>query len=198
VKTLGLTGGISSGKSTVCHYFKKLGAFIIDADLITHEIYENNTEIQNKILQAFGSKILNSKSKKIDRKILSKIVFQEAQKRKILENILHPAIGQKIQSEIEKAKKGGVKLCLVEAALLVETGSYKNYDALIVVKATPAQQIERLKKYKRLEEDEAKQRLAAQLSLEEKLKLATYVIDNSHSLENTQKQVQALYEKLTI
>ncbi len=198
MKTLGLTGGISSGKSTVCHYFKKLGAFIIDADLITHEIYENNTEIQNKILQAFGSKILNSKSKKIDRKILSKIVFQEAQKRKILENILHPAIGQKIQSEIEKAKKGGVKLCLVEAALLVETGSYKNYDALIVVKATPAQQIERLKKYKRLEEDEAKQRLAAQLSLEEKLKLATYVIDNSHSLENTQKQVQALYEKLTI
>lgn len=195
MKVLGLTGGIASGKSTVSSIFKSLGAYVIDADKIAHQIYEEDPELVQKLVDSFGQEILIASSI-IDRDKLGKIVFNNPSKLKQLENLVHPAVRKKILHEIHEAGNKAYTLCLVDAALLVETGFYKYYDGLIVVQASPAQQRERLKARNELSEEEITKRMQAQSSLEEKLKVANWVIDNSGCLEDTRKQVQELYQKL--
>lgn len=196
MKVIGLTGGIASGKSIISSIFKNLGAYIIDADHVAHQIYDDDSELLQKIIDLFGKDILVPSTFIIDRDKLGEIVFKSPDKLKQLEAVVHPAVRKRILHEIHEAGNQGFNLCIVDAALLVETGYYKHYDGLIVVKCSPEQQIERLKNRNNLSEQEIKERIEAQSSLEEKLKVANWVIDNSGSLEETQKQTAILFQEL--
>ena len=195
VKIIGLTGGIASGKTTVAKLFEALGATVIDADAVTHSLYEKRLDLVKSLSEAFGKEILTPLGK-IDRLKLGALVFADASHRKKLETLVHPIIREEIQNQIEEAKRKNPPLILVEAALLVETGYYKQWDGLIVVKANPHHQEERLMQRNSFSSEEAKERIGVQISLADRLKAAHWVIDNSGSLEETERQVKDLYQKL--
>ncbi len=197
MKVVGLTGGIASGKSTVSSVFKKLGAYIIDADKVAHQIYDEDSELVQKITDLFGKEIFIPSTFIIDRDKLGQIVFKNSEKLKQLEALVHPAVRKKILHEIHEAGKQAYPLCIVDAPLLVETGFYKLYEGLIVLKALPEQQKKRLKERNELSDEEIMNRINAQAPLEEKLKVANWVIDNTGDLEKTKKQVEELYQKLS-
>lgn len=196
MKTLGLTGGIASGKSTVSAYFKDLGACIIDADLIVHDLYAQDKTLREKLIENFGEAIVNVESQQIDRQVLGELVFNNPILKKKLETIVHPLVRKTIRQKMEEAKVQGYELCLVDAALLVESGIYKDFDGLIAVNANAEQQIERLMNRNHLSREACLARLSSQLPNEEKIKHAQWVIDNTQSLSSTHAQVEALYQKL--
>jgi dephospho-CoA kinase len=193
---IGLTGGIGSGKSTVSQFFQQCGAVVIDADKIAHQIYEHHPELVETLFKKFGDGIGDSQSKKIDRSRLAAIIFADEAKRKELEALTHPLIRNDIQMQIEKAHRLKAPLVLVDAALLVETGYYQTFDGLIVVKSEQEQQIFRIKNRDGLPPEEILQRIAAQMPLSEKLKVADWVIDNSGEVLETKKQVEKIFKEL--
>ena len=195
---VGLTGNIASGKSYAASAFAKLGAYIIDADLVVHELLECGTGTYNKIVDAFGKQILGQ-DEKIDRKRLAGIVFFDAAKRQLLNNLTHPDVREEILRRIRKLEQscsGGI--IIVDAALMVETGGYRDYHRLIVVACDPAVQLSRLMSRNGLTEEEAKARMASQMPIEEKLKLADYRIDTSGTLKQTWDQAGAIYRDLLV
>ncbi len=196
MKTLGLTGGIASGKSTVSEYFRDLGAFVIDADLIVHELYARDETLRKTLIESFGQEILDLQTGQINRPILGNLIFNNSILKKKLESIIHPLVRQKMRHKIEEAKAQKYALCLVDAALLVETGMYKDFDGLITVNATSEQQIERLMIRNGLSREACLARLSSQMPNEEKIKHADWIIDNTQSLSDTRKQVELLYKKL--
>ncbi len=196
MKVIGLTGGIGSGKSTVARFFEACGAVHIDADQVAHEIYDKSPQLLEALVQSFGKSILDQTGKKIDRAALAKIVFKNAQDLKTLERMVHPLIRLEIEKKIESARKAHAPLVIVDAALLIETGFYKNYDGLIVVKADEDTQINRVQKRDECSQKEVLQRMKHQLPLNEKLKVANWLIDNSGELKETQKQTETLYRKM--
>jgi len=196
MKIIGLTGGIASGKTSVAKFFQAQGAVIIDADHITHTLYEKRSDLIKSLTEAFGKEILTPLGK-IDRLKLGALVFSDSTHRKKLESLVHPIIREEIQKQIEIAKQKNPPLILVEAALLVETGYYKQWDGLIVVKAKAKHQEERLMQRNNYSPEEAKKRIASQTSTDERLKVAHWVIDNSGSLEETERQVIELYQRIT-
>jgi len=198
MKVIGLTGGIASGKSSISKIFEKLGAYIIDADKLAHQIYDEDSKLVQKIIELFGKDILIPSTFIIDRDKLGEIVFKNHEKLKQLETLIHPAVRKKILYEIHEAGEKSYKLCIVDAALLVETGFYKFYDGLMVVKCSPEQQKERLKARNELNDKEIQNRINSQSPLEEKIKVSNWIIDNSHSLEETQKQVEKIYKELVM
>ncbi|MBL7686369.1 MAG: dephospho-CoA kinase [Deltaproteobacteria bacterium] len=189
----GLTGGIASGKSTVSEFFAEHGVITIDADKIAHAIYDTDLSLVKKLFEIFGSNIGDEKKLKINRKHFSEIIFSSTSKRKQLEKLVHPHIRQSIEIEIEKAQKKHPPLILVEAALMVETGYYKKFDGLIVVKSSLEKQRQRLQLRDELDLAAIEKRLQSQLPLEEKIKVADYVIDNEDSTKETQKQVSHFF-----
>ncbi|MBN2243963.1 MAG: dephospho-CoA kinase [Acidobacteria bacterium] len=193
---VGLTGNIATGKSHVSMKFAEMGAHVIEADRIVHELLACRAETKNKILGAFGDGILSGDGL-IDRKVLGKIVFRDYKKRLLLNSLVHPAVGEEIQrriSEMEKMFSGGI--VIVEAALIVETGSEGNYHRLIVVSCDPALQVSRLMDRDNLPFEEAKARINSQMPIEEKLKFAHYTIDTSGTLRQTDRQVEYVYRDL--
>jgi len=190
VKKIGLTGSIGTGKSTVLNIFKSLGVNTISADEIVHKLLEEEN-IKEKIINHFGKEILQEG--KINRKKLAGIVFENPEKRKILESILHPLVFEYIQNWFENIKDE--KIAIAEVPLMIETGSYKHYDKIIVVYAPKEIQIERCLK-KGLTEEEAIKRINAQMDIEEKIKYADYIIENTKDLEYLQKQVKDVYQKI--
>jgi dephospho-CoA kinase len=194
----GLTGNIASGKSYAAMKFAEMGAHVIDADRIVHELLVRRTETKEKILEAFGEGILSGEGF-IDRRALGKIVFRDRGKRLLLNSLLHPAVGEEIQrriSGLEKVFAGGI--VVVEAALIVETGSEDNYHRLIVVFCDPALQVSRLMERDNLGFEEAKARIHSQMPIEEKLKFADYTIDTSGTLRQTDMQVESVYRDLLV
>ncbi|MFO1519329.1 MAG: dephospho-CoA kinase [bacterium] len=196
MKVLGLTGGIGSGKSTVGRFFQEEGAFVINADLISHQIFDLYPQLQEELRRHFGNDIFQPEGK-VDRRRLGTLVFSDAAKRKELENLVHPYIRKEISRQIDTARQSGAALALVDAALLVETGYYKNFEGLIVIETREEQQKERIKKRDGLKMEEIENRMKAQAPLSEKLKVADWVIDNSKDLENTQRQVKKLFAEIT-
>ncbi|GAB6071759.1 dephospho-CoA kinase [Venenivibrio stagnispumantis] len=190
VKKIGLTGSIGTGKSTVLNIFKSLGVNTISADEIVHKLLEEEN-IKEKILKHFGKDILQEG--KINRKKLASIVFENPEKRKILESILHPLVFEYIQNWFENIKDE--KIAIAEVPLMIETGSYKHYDKIIVVYAPKEIQLKRCLK-KGLTEEEAIKRINAQMDIEEKIKYADYIIENTKDLEYLQKQVKDVYQKI--
>jgi dephospho-CoA kinase len=195
---VGLTGNIATGKSYAASAFSVLGADIIDADRVAHEVLAFGTPAYFKIVDAFGEQILGG-SREIDRKKLGQIVFSDATKRSTLNALTHPEVGAEIQrriSSLEQSSSSGI--IIVDAALMVETGGYKIYDCLIVAACDPSLQVSRIMSRDGLTEAEARARMAAQMPIEEKLKLADYAINTSGTFAQTDDQVKAIYQDLTI
>ena len=191
---VGLTGGLASGKSTACAALKKLGAAVVDSDLIAREIVRPCRPAYLKIVNEFGSKILDSKLK-INRKLLAGIVFADPAKKILLEKITHPAIITEIKNIIKKQKRGG--LVVVEAPLLFEAGAESLFDKIVVVNSSRQQQEKRAAGRDKLRPNEIKKRINAQLPLRAKLSRADYIVENSGTLEELKKDVKKLYRGLT-
>jgi dephospho-CoA kinase len=192
---LGLTGGIASGKSAVAAMLREIGFAVLDADSLAHKLIEPGQPACDEVLREFGPSITDL-SGRIDRTKLGAIVFADRAKLDRLNAIVHPLVAEVIFGQFEVWRRGGVRdAVFVEAALLVESGIDKKLDGLVVVWCTPEQQLERLLA-RGLSETEARRRIAAQLPIEEKLRLAAEKIDCSGSLEQTRRQVEALAGKL--
>ncbi len=195
MKILGLTGAIASGKTTVANMFKSLGAELILADRVAHQIYQPKEEVYQKIIQRYGKGILNSK-KQIDRKKLSKKLFFSKKEKKRLESMIHPATFKKIGWEIQKAIHRRPPLILVEAALHFETNYYRFFEGIIVVKSPLKKIKKRLEHRDQLSNMEIEARIINQWPLSKKLKKADWIIDNSENLEKTERQVRKLFKTL--
>jgi len=192
---LGLTGGIASGKSAVAAMLRDLGFAVLDADGLAHKLIEPGQPAYDKVVKEFGNSIVDA-SGRVDRTKLGAIVFADQAKLDRLNAIVHPRVTEVVFSQFEAWRRSGVRdAAFVEAALLIESGIHKKLDGLVVAWCTPEQQLERLVA-RGLSETEAQRRMAAQLPVEEKLRLATEKIDCSGTLEETRHQVEALATKL--
>lgn len=192
---VGLTGGIGVGKSTVAAMFAARGAAVVDADRISRRLQEPGEPCHRAIVGAFGEGVLDAAGR-IDRKRLGEIVFADPGRRRQLEAIMHPAIWAACDEEVRAAAARGKSVCLIEAALILETGARDRFDKVIVVTAPPAVQVERVAHARGLTRAEAERRLAAQWSTEDKARLADFVIDNGGDLDATEAQVARVYAAL--
>lgn len=192
----GLTGGVASGKSTVARMFEELGAKVIDADGLGHELYRAPLPAYKEIVSRFGSEILDS-SGEIDRMRLGPIVFADAQRLRELSAILHPPIIERIEEQVLYYHvQEPHAVIVVDAALIYEAGIADRFLKVLVTWCRPEQQLERLITQAGLSREEAERRIAAQLPIEEKRRRADYVIDCSGKLESTRAQVRTLYSEL--
>src|SRR5712692_1826233 len=192
---LGLTGGIASGKSAVAAMLRELGFSVLDADSLAHKLIEPGQPAHAEVLHEFGDSVLASDGR-VDRAKLSAIVFNDRSRLDRLNAIIHPRVAEVVFRQFGDWQRAGTRdAAFVEAALLIESGIHKNLDGLIVAWCEPQQQLERLLA-RGLSEAEARRRIAAQLTVEEKLLLATERIDCSGSLEETRRQVEVLATKL--
>ncbi len=193
---VGLTGGIATGKSTVSAMFAHLGAKIVDADLLAREVVMPGQPALDEIVREFGPEVLQADGH-LDRKRLGALVFNEPERRKRLEAITHPAIAlrqQRILSVYEEEVFEGIVIW--DAALLVETGGAKRMDKLVVVSTDHVTELARLIARDGMTEEEARGRIATQMPVAEKAKVADYVIDNGGSRAETERQVREVYAKL--
>jgi dephospho-CoA kinase len=192
----GLTGGVASGKSTVARMLEGLGGTIIDADRVGHELLRGSRAIYQELLRGFGNEILDSKGA-IDRRRLGDIVFADPAKLRDLNAILHPRIMARVEGQAAQyhAESPG-SVIVVDAALLFEAGIGGRFTKVLVVWCRPEQQIERLMAKTGLSRQEAEQRIAAQMPVDQKRRRADYEIDSSGTLQNTRVQVEALYPEL--
>ena len=192
---LGLTGGIASGKTAVAAMLRELGFDVLDADSLAHKLIEPGQPAYDEVLREFGPGILDPE-KRIHRAKLAKIVFDDRAKLAHLNAILHPRVEAAAHKQFDEwSRNGNRPAAFIEAALLVEAGYDKNLDGLLVTWCRTDQQLERLCA-RGFSDEQARQRIAAQLPTEEKLRHATEKIDCSTSLEDTRKQVEALAAKL--
>jgi dephospho-CoA kinase len=192
---VGLTGGIGVGKSTVASMFAARGAAVVDADRISRRLQEPGESCYGAIVEAFGRDILDSTGR-IDRRRLGEIVFADPARRATLEAIMHPAIWAACEAEISAAAAAGHAVCVVEAALILETGQRSRFQRIVVVTAPTHLQAERVARARGLTEAEARQRLAAQWANADKARQADYVIDNGGDLAVTNRQVETVYSAL--
>jgi dephospho-CoA kinase len=192
---LGLTGGIASGKSAVAAMLREMGFAVLDADSLAQRLIEPGRPAYTEVLQEFGQAVL-APDGRVDRAKLSAIVFADRARLDRLNAIVHPRVAEVVFRQFEEWQRGGTRdAAFVEAALLIESGIHKKLDGLVVAWCAPEQQLERLLA-RGLSEAEARCRIAAQLPVKEKLRLATEKIDCSGSLEETRRQVEALATKL--
>jgi len=200
---IGLTGGIGSGKSTVARLFEKLGARVIDADAIVHELQAPGTPLLAELVQSFGDGILDA-SGALDREALGRRVFRDPEARARLERLVHPKVGAEFARRLAAARASGAGLVLLDIPLLFEArrqgsggAASLDLDATVVVWVPRATQIARQMQRDGRRREAAEERVDAQLPLDEKRALADHVIDNSGAIEETERQVRALYANLT-
>ena len=203
---VGLTGGIASGKSVVAEMFAQLGAQVVKADEIAHQLMQPGEAVYAEVVRKFGTSILNPDGT-VNRSHLAEIAFggtagNQPSRVQELNRIVHPAVIEKQEQWMEEAGKRDPKaVAIVEAALILEAGAAKRFDRLVVVTCRPEQKIERWAHRMNIDEETARRevsrRMAAQLPDADKVKAADYVIDNSGSLDETSKQVRAIYANLS-
>lgn len=192
---VGLTGGIGCGKTAVAAMLRDLGCHVIEADKVAHQLMQPGTPAFEEIVREFGARVVGPDGR-IDRKALGAIVFEDSAKLQRLNRIVHPRVIEEQDRqlvEFERADRRGV--AVVEAALLVEAGYHERLDRLVVVWCRPEQQRERLLA-RGMPAEEIEKRIAAQMPLEMKRRLANDQIDCSGSLDETRQQVQALVARL--
>ena len=193
---VGLTGGVASGKTTVSQALKEEGAYIIDADRIARDLVRPHAPAWKKLVRAFGKEILREDGS-IHRKKLADKVFADLSQRKLLNRILHPRIKKEIE---QKAKEIGRKdpeaIVVIDAPLLVELGDHRQMDKLIVVTSTRKQQMERLKERDGINREEALRMFSSQMSVEDKVRLADFVIRNEGSFQETKKKTRKIFQEL--
>lgn len=195
---VGLTGGICCGKSTVLRLFATLGYFTLDADEIYHKLIERGAPIYWKLIEWLGDDILDGR-KRIDRVRLGEIVFNSLEALRQLNAIAHPLVvddQERLKAEIKARESGGI--IITDAALMIEAGTFKHYDKLIVVYCDPDQQLDRLMRRAGLGRERALERIGSQMPIDEKLEYADYVIRNTDSIEALKRQVEDLHNYLTL
>lgn len=190
---LGLTGGIASGKSTVSRIFAELGAIIIDSDLLAREVVAPGTDGLDEVVKAFGEEVLTATGE-MDRAKVGAIVFADPSRRKVLEQIIHPRVFQRAL-EID-ASAGEHDVVINDIPLLVETNQADRFDAVVVVDVPTELQVDRMVRDRGMSVEEAEGRIAAQATREQRLAVATYVVENTGSLEDLRKRVEQVWEQL--
>jgi dephospho-CoA kinase len=194
-RVIGLTGGIASGKSTVARILRELGAEVIDADLVVRHVCEPGKPAFDEIVREFGAGVLSSDGT-LDRKRLGAIVFGDDEKRRRLNRIVHPRVGEETARRVTEAGARGVEVVVYEAALLVENKLHHMLQGLIVVTAPLDVQLQRVVSRDGLTDEEARQRAASQAPLEEKVAAADFVIDNSGPPEALRPLVEAVWRRI--
>ncbi len=191
----GLTGSIASGKSTVAKMFTNRGGHIIDTDLIAREVVEPGMPALRDIEEAFGSNMLHSDGT-LNREALREVIVHDSEKRKKLDAITHPRINEMVYHKLEAFRKNedGMPI-FVDVPLLYETGWNNFFDSSVLVYVTADVQLKRLMARDGLDEKTARATIATQMSLEEKKTMAAYIIDNSGTLEETEKEAQNVFEE---
>lgn len=193
-KLVGLTGGIGTGKSTVARMIRDLRVPVIDADLLARQVVQPGQPAHAEIVAAWPEVV--DQSGAIDRKKLAERVFADPTGRTRLEAITHPRIMERVREQTDALRQQGFRLAFLEAALLVETGRCRQLDGLVVVTASEEQQVSRVMAREGWSLAQVRARMRAQLSLEEKRRAATEVIDNSGDQATTQRQVESLVHRL--
>lgn len=191
---VGLTGGVASGKSTVAAMFAELGAVVIDADQLAREVVAPGTEGLAEIVEAFGEDVLTPGGE-LDRPAMGALVFGDEQARRRLEAIVHPRVRARA-AELETAA-GPDAVVVHDIPLLAETGQAGTFDAVVVVDVPGETQLERITRLRGLTEPEAKARIAAQATREQRLAVATHVIGNTGTFEDLREQVAEVFESLS-
>ena len=195
---VGITGGIASGKTTVDNLFCEKGAILIDHDLLTRHVQEPDAEAWQQIVAHFGTGILRA-DRQIDREKLGQIVFSDERERLILNDIVHPAVfrlWKKQLDEIERRQPDAVVLS--DIPLLIETESTGLVDLVILVFVPSEIQLDRLMTRNGLSREDAEKRIASQMPIADKRPYADFIIDNSGTMEETRRSVDAVWEKLLI
>jgi dephospho-CoA kinase len=195
MKVIGLTGGIGSGKSTVSQILAELGAVVLDADKVGHEAYQPGTETWKEVVAAFGREIV-APDEGIDRKKLGAIVFGDPEALTRLNQIVHPRMHNMMADKIEEYRRQGVKVVVLEAAILLEAGWTPLVDEVWLTVASEPTVIRRARERTGLPEEQIRSRIRSQLSNEERKKQASVVISNDGSLDELRAKVVELWEGL--
>jgi len=195
---VGLTGSIAVGKSFVCEVFRGLGCFILDADQTAREVVAPGTKGLNAIIENFGTVVLQPNGE-LDRIKLGALVFTDESKRQLLNGIVHPLVVEK-QNEwlAERELEDAEAICIVDAALMIESGGYKRFDKLIVVWCEAAIQLERLTARNNLTLEDAARRISAQLPQKEKKSYADFLINTSKGFEAAKRQTFEVFKRLKL
>ncbi len=193
---VGLTGSIAVGKSYVCKLLEEFGCRVLDADRTARDVVLPGTEGLRRVVEKFGRGVLNDNGE-LDRKVLGSYVFADESKRQLLNSILHPLIieaqDEWLSKQVSEDPKG---IAVIDAALMIESGSYLRFEELIVVWCQTDIQLERLMSRDSIGLAEANRKIASQISQEEKKKYATFLIDTSEGFETTGEQTASVYRKL--
>ena len=193
---VGLTGGVATGKSTVSAMFAALGCLIIDADQLAREVVEPGQPSHTQIVSAFGRGVLRPDGG-IDRKALGAVVFADPAARKRLESITHPAIRARVRARLDELTATGFDgIVILDAPVMVESGDSRDVDRLVVVTADEPAQVARQQDRDGLGADDARRRIRSQMPLDEKARLADYLIDNSGELAATEARVREVHRAL--
>ena len=193
---IGLTGSIGVGKSFVASVLAELGCYVLDADDTAREVVAPGSAGLKEVVAEFGPEVLLDDGT-LDRSRLGKLVFEDAEKRAVLNSILHPLIiAQQDQHLGDWETENPNGIAVVDAALMIESGGYKRFDKVIVVYCRPEVQLERLIARNNLSRDEAQIRVSAQMSQDEKKKFADYLIDTSDGFETARKRTEEVHREL--
>ena len=190
---VGLTGGIGSGKSTAAKYFEKLGAKVVNADVVARDSVSSGSQALLKIRQHFGEKIVDKKGK-LDRSKLREIIFDNTSEKLWLENLLHPIIREKIILDINNASESYV---LLESPLLFETNQYKLVNVVLLIDVPEELQIIRASQRDKSTSNEIKKIMKTQMPRSEKIERSTYIADNTKSEDDLKKQVVYYHKKFS-
>ena len=193
-----ITGGIGSGKSTVAAMFARLGAVIIDADAISRDLMRPTENTLNAVVAEFGPDILHPDST-LNRSALAALVFSDEDARTRLNNIVHPAVRARADALVEQAWRapGFSGIIIDDIPLLAETNRAAEFDGVIVVRTGLEKRLSRLTKTRGMAEEDARARIAAQATDAQRAAIATWIIDNDGSAENTQTQVERIWALMT-
>jgi dephospho-CoA kinase len=203
VLKVGLTGGIAGGKSAVGAMFATLGAHVLQADEISHQLMRPGEVVYQEVVSRFGSEILNP-DRSVNRSRLAEVAFggpDKPSRVQELNRIVHPVVIQRQEEWMaEMGRRDPHAIAVVEAALILEAGMAQSFDRLVVVTCSPEQRMERLAQRLKVDQETARRevtrRMAAQLPDQEKVNAADYVIDNSGALEQSEQQVKKIYADL--
>ena len=193
---LGITGGIGSGKSTASAFFKKKGAFVIDADSEAKNLFTKNNNLTRRIITTFGPQVTTNNQLNLKR--LSELVFSSKSLQNQLNEIIWPEVSQLMIEAAQKAEIEGLKLFIVDAALLLEAGFIEFFNSILLITADKSTRIERILNRKNIPDDQIEKRMALQMPELEKKKLANTTIENNGTVSDLHEKLENYWESLNL